>query len=409
MYPAMDNAVLRGFNPLPARRPGATCVNIFAICSIYVSILSQPEGRELPCNRETGEGGGGFNPLPARRPGATPAGRRAANPYPVSILSQPEGRELLVLVLMAHQACRVSILSQPEGRELRETAYNLLRRIKFQSSPSPKAGSYAKTHLYRGPPKCFNPLPARRPGATEIVRDHDRRIVVSILSQPEGRELRDVAILTWVKDSFNPLPARRPGATLVHSKFAKIRRSFNPLPARRPGATPEVQQAMERALVSILSQPEGRELHNRHTIFSARAAFQSSPSPKAGSYKIHVALYGQVESFNPLPARRPGATKGEWIGKPLKLVSILSQPEGRELRAMALYMLMADGVSILSQPEGRELLLCCVSSDTAPRFQSSPSPKAGSYMRLISMHTRYPKFQSSPSPKAGSYKRVLMA
>ncbi len=36
----------------------------------------------------------------------------------VSILSQPEGRELLVAVGAAATAAWVSILSQPEGREL---------------------------------------------------------------------------------------------------------------------------------------------------------------------------------------------------------------------------------------------------------------------------------------------------
>ncbi len=36
--------------------------------------------------------------------------------------------------------------------------------------------------------------------------------------------------------------------------------------------------------VSILSQPEGRELHSLTCLLRSREAFQSSPSPKAGSY-----------------------------------------------------------------------------------------------------------------------------
>ncbi len=59
--------------------------------------------------------------------------------------------------------------------------------------------------------------------------------------------------------------------------------------------------------VSILSQPEGRELQRRKTRSGTQAQFQSSPSPKAGSYRgLQI------------------------IGK-AKYVSILSQPEGREL------------------------------------------------------------------------------
>ncbi len=59
--------------------------------------------------------------------------------------------------------------------------------------------------------------------------------------------------------------------------------------------------------------------------------FQSSPSPKAGSYV-------QKQFRHPL-----------------------------------------DNVSILSQPEGRELHSLIVARLASPVFQSSPSPKAGSY------------------------------
>ena len=60
--------------------------------------------------------------------------------------------------------------------------------------------------------------------------------------------------------------------------------------------------------------------------------FQSSPSPKAGSYL-----------------------------------------------AKRLYVDLAAHVSILSQPEGRELPTLRLTLFTTARFQSSPSPKAGSY------------------------------
>ncbi len=83
---------------------------------------------------------------------------------------------------------------------------------------------------------------------------------------------------------FNPLPARRPGATWRSVALFSRRPCFNPLPARRPGATTHNMRCFERLL------------------------FQSSPSPKAGSYIIilHIKILGKC--FNPLPARRPGAT-----------------------------------------------------------------------------------------------------
>ena len=87
----------------------------------------------------------------------------------------------------------------------------------FQSSPSPKAGSYVGWR-------------AKRPAYGEV----------SILSQPEGRELHVALLLAAL--------------TLW---------CFNPLPARRPGATVLFRAGEGMAQVSILSQPEGRELQHR--------------------------------------------------------------------------------------------------------------------------------------------------
>ncbi len=86
------------FNPLPARRPGATVDIQNLIDVVQVSILSQPEGRELL--KEFPQLKGFIN---------------------VSILSQPEGRELPVRPAFRLESGIVSILSQPEGRELRGT------------------------------------------------------------------------------------------------------------------------------------------------------------------------------------------------------------------------------------------------------------------------------------------------
>ncbi len=59
---------------------------------------------------------------------------------------------------------------------------------------------------------------------------------------------------------------------------------FNPLPARRPGATLLIRLLPRFHLVSILSQPEGRELLDAAGTNLRLKPFQSSPSPKAGSY-----------------------------------------------------------------------------------------------------------------------------
>ncbi len=107
--------------------------------------------------------------------------------------------------------------------------------------------------------------------------------------------------------------------------------------------------------------------------------FQSSPSPKAGSYSPITASAISTRCFNPLPARRPGATVIAQRPAFAKDVSILSQPEGRELR----YLFHAVFVVL--------------------RFQSSPSPKAGSYLFTCAGFGAPITFQSSPSPKAGSY------
>ena len=158
------------FNPLPAREPGATsaaftdlpAASLFqsspgpragsnaeaiavALIRDEVSILSRPASRE---QREV-----------ARELGITPA---------VSILSRPASREQPCgRCCVCNEPGGVSILSRPASRE------QLTRRIRrfsfggFQSSPGPRAGSNAAGNLSRTVGACcFNPLPAREPGAT---------------------------------------------------------------------------------------------------------------------------------------------------------------------------------------------------------------------------------------------------
>ncbi len=133
----------------------------------------------------------------------------------------------------------------------------------FQSSPSPKAGSYMLSQITLLRVAGFQSSPSPKAGSYEITFDAEGNVI-----------------------SFNPLPARRPGATAKGSWFYVGQICFNPLPARRPGATAEMRHRNVQILVSILSQPEGRELLEFLFRGNDLALFQSSPSPKAGSYCI---------------------------------------------------------------------------------------------------------------------------
>ena len=180
----------------------------------------------------------------------------------VSILSQPEGRELhspqrgLLLPLVFQSS------PSPKAGSYRPIRALGQLRATFQSSPSPKAGSYNRYSLLPFSHNCFNPLPARRPGAT-------------------NRTTYNVTV-----EVFQSSPSPKAGSYVIASWTTKNESSFNPLPARRPGATVSLFKEYLEQYVSILSQPEGREL---------RCLVCFSPT-----------FYGTV--------------------------SILSQPEGRELR-----------------------------------------------------------------------------
>ncbi len=107
--------------------------------------------------------------------------------------------------------------------------------------------------------------------------------------------------------------------------------------------------------------------------------FQSSPSPKAGSYRSGsgVAVYRQV--------------------------SILSQPEGRELLTPSHRFPAHSLFQSSPSPKAGSYFLILGLMEPVNLFQSSPSPKAGSYRSRCLINSVSVQFQSSPSPKAGSY------
>ena len=160
--------------------------------------------------------------------------------------------------------------------------------------------------------------------------------------------------------------------------------------------------------------------------------FQSSPGPKAGCYDevvdrllrgrdvsiltrpegrvllaVMMCSKSMTLSFNPHPARRPGATRTLTEEYTPRRVSILTRPEGRVLHRASPSPCAPQRVSILTRPEGRVLRRGrSYASRIARRFQSSPGPKAGCYNCRASAQLRgCQRFQSSPGPKAGCYAR----
>ena len=114
------------------------------MCLFFVSIPSQPEGRELrKGNQAIIRQVLGFQSPPSPKAGSYTFDR------------------IIEMCLFV-----VSIPSQPEGRELLDRLLEMCLLVEFQSPPSPKAGSYRGQSLMRW-----------------LKLD-------SIPSQPEGRELQ---------------------------------------------------------------------------------------------------------------------------------------------------------------------------------------------------------------------------
>ncbi len=179
--------------------------------------------------------------------------------------------------------------------------------------------------------RCFNPQPPRRTAATrEAVRPRPR--------------------LRWFQSSAAPKDGCYP--TLAAACFAAA--AFQSSAAPKDGCYPvRLAEVTRYDLVSILSRPEGRLLHD------------------AASAGVHrrdpVSILSRPEG-RLLPPAHPS------LHHPLQRVSILSRPEGRLLPTRA----MADGglptaVSILSRPEGR-LLQPASSTSSALSAGFNPQP-----------------------------------
>ena len=232
------------------------------------------------------------------------------------------------------------------------------------------------------------------------------RDLVSILTRPEDRVLRlpVCALRAAYPLCFNPHPARRPGAPICHNLLMIIERSFNPHPARRPGAPRQMPGPDRGVVVSILTRPEGRVRQAGPHVLPVdlavsiltrpegrvrpvavcslsitESAFQSSPDPKAGCASSGGAYCYLKLLFQSSPDPKAGcAAARHRVHRAFYRVSILTRPEGRVRRRSRMPLRRA-----------REV------------FQSSPDPKAGCAIVWPSWCGVSMLFQSSPDPKAG--------
>jgi len=181
------------FNPLPTRRSGDTSITNSLYTAYFVSIRSQPEGREIQAESTKAQlTNKGFNPLPTRRSGDTSCvdvrftRRLCFNPLPTRRSGDTQGLQPFPCFFF------VSIRSQPEGREIQafiRLAFNPV--LMFQSAPNPKVGRYVdelKSVCGLG----FVSIRSQ-PEGREILQNSTIQLIVestvSIRSQPEGREI----------------------------------------------------------------------------------------------------------------------------------------------------------------------------------------------------------------------------
>ena len=207
----------------------------------------------------------------------------------------------------------------------------------------------------------FNPLPARRPGesdlAVELVEgDH------GFQSAPDPKTGRkaDLNAARNIALRFQSAPDPKTGRERHAAGECRSSKqcSFNPLPARRPGERLEHCRAAQRQhiVVSIRSRPEDREKAARRSPRprDGRVSIRSRPEDRE---KVRTVTGDRAPStcFNPLPARRPGerAAASADMHAPLT-VSIRSRPEDREKGDLRVDSDPHSSVSIRSRPEDRE-------------------------------------------------------
>ncbi len=156
----------------------------------------------------------------------------------------------------------------------------------FQSSPAPRRGRYAGSHMSRPWPLCFNPRPHQGAGATIFAVANGYEILVSILARTKARALLALFLACNTSRMFQSSPAPRRG------RYKTSRRKVPP-----------------------------------------QIKFQSSPAPRRGRYlQPPLRAPRPPNSFNPRPHQGAGATLA-WAAVPMDIfVSILARTKARALR-----------------------------------------------------------------------------
>ena len=334
--------------------------------------------------------------------------RRVVGGEHVSILTRPEGRVLLTISQEINGAITFQSSPGPKAGCSPAPDAHYSGHQKFQSSPGPKAGCSRRRMRVHGAGVKFQSSPGPKagcslsrnlsgrwalsrfqssPGPKAGCSWHPGILVgqaelVSILTRPEGRVLPEPSHAGRIVIEFQSSPGPKAGCSQPGDALIFDQGEFQSSPGPKAGCS--AGGAFGNVLtttVSILTRPEGRVLLGGVALStSGEYSFQSSPGPKAGcSRSCPARCRRRTPSFNPHPARRPGAPAAIGIVvAAVEGVSILTRPEGRVLlhrRPSDSHLLR---VSILTRPEGRVLRLRVeLFQRVFYTFQSSPGPKAG--------------------------------
>ena len=179
----------------------------------------------------------GFNPRPPFRAGATGAGHEHDTKTVVSILARPFERAL--------QSGRVG---EQRDRLFQSSPALSSGRYRlglcsyggdhgFQSSPALSSGRYGVLLEHCAGLLGFNPRPPFRAGATRLNRHKPMKAHVSILARPFERALPALTITAGKVDVFQSSPALSSGRYPRPRPSRCAAACFNPRPPFRAGAT----------------------------------------------------------------------------------------------------------------------------------------------------------------------------
>ena len=191
----------------------------------------------------------------------------------------------------------------------------------FQSSPAPRRGRYAGSHMSRPWPLCFNPRPHQGAGATIFAVANGYEILVSILARTKARALLALFLACNTSRMFQSSPAPRRGRYKTSRRKVPPQIKFQSSPAPRRGRYLQPPLRAPRPPNSFNPRPHqgagATSSRNPNEPFHHR--FNPRPHQGAGATPldpIHILYRG---GFNPRPHQGAGATSslarsGRWYG-----------------------------------------------------------------------------------------------